>query len=163
MRLRTLALAVPVLAAGALYHVGALAGSGAPAAEGDDPTRDIARGKTLYAEHCAACHGADLGGQPDWRSPGPDGRLPAPPHDDSGHTWHHPDRVLFAYTKLGGREALARQGVEFDSGMPAFADVLSDAEIRDVLAFIKSTWSARTRSVQAERTAADETGPGTTE
>jgi mono/diheme cytochrome c family protein len=64
--------------------------------------------------------------------------------------------VLFAYTKLGGREALARQGVEFDSGMPAFADVLSNAEIRDVLAFIKSTWSPRTRSVQAERTAADE-------
>jgi mono/diheme cytochrome c family protein len=63
---------------------------------------DIAQGKALYAESCASCHGANLEGQPDWRTPGPDGRLPAPPHDETGHTWHHPDRVLFQYTKLGG-------------------------------------------------------------
>ncbi|MDO8276710.1 MAG: hypothetical protein Q7T63_01135 [Burkholderiaceae bacterium] len=24
-----------------------------------------------------------------WRSPGADGRTPAPPHDETGHTWHH--------------------------------------------------------------------------
>ena len=54
---------------------------------------DIAQGEDLYREYCAACHGADLEGQPDWRSAGPDGVLPAPPHDETGHTWHHPDGV----------------------------------------------------------------------
>ena len=116
---------------------------------------DLAQGETLYAATCASCHGANLEGQPDWRSSGPDGRLPAPPHDETGHTWHHPDRVLFQYTKLGGRAALALQGVEFDSGMPAFGDSLTDQEIWNILAYIQSTWPDRARTAQAERTAAD--------
>jgi mono/diheme cytochrome c family protein len=124
-------------------------------------TVDIAQGETLYAESCAACHGANLEGQPDWRTPDADGRLPAPPHDKTGHTWHHPDRVLFQYTKLGGREALARQGVEFDSGMPAFGDVLTDREIWNILAYIQSTWPERARATQADRTAADMANGGT--
>lgn len=118
-------------------------------------TVGVAQGEALYAQNCASCHGATLEGQPDWQAPGADGRLPAPPHDETGHTWHHPDRVLFQYTKLGGREALALQGVEFDSGMPAFGDVLTDREIWSILAYIQSTWPERERAVQAERTAAD--------
>lgn len=118
-------------------------------------TVDIAQGEALYGQNCAACHGANLEGQRDWRMPDADGRLPAPPHDETGHTWHHPDRILFQYTKLGGREALAQQGVEFDSGMPAFDDVLTDREIWNILAYIQSTWPARARAAQAERTAAD--------
>ncbi|MFP4327583.1 MAG: c-type cytochrome [Paracoccaceae bacterium] len=116
---------------------------------------DPARGAVLYADHCAACHGAELEGQPDWRRPGPDGLLPAPPHDASGHTWHHGDRLLFDYTRLGGQAALEARGVTgFDSGMPAFGGVLSDAEIRDILAFIKSTWPEELRAIQAQRTEA---------
>lgn len=121
--------------------------------EGVPETFDIVRGETLYERYCAACHGADLEGQPDWRSPGPDGVLPAPPHDETGHTWHHPDSVLFEYTKLGGKAALARQGVDFESGMPGFEEQLSDAEIWDVIAYIKSTWPERQRAIQAERSA----------
>ena len=115
---------------------------------------DIAQGENLYIENCASCHGANLEGQPDWRSPGPDGLLPAPPHDETGHTWHHPDGVLFDYTKLGGRAALALQGVEFESGMPGFSDRLSDAEIWNIISYVKSTWPERQRAVQAERSAA---------
>ena len=114
---------------------------------------DIAQGEDLYREYCAACHGADLEGQPDWRSTGPDGVLPAPPHDETGHTWHHPDGVLFDYTKLGGKAALALQGVEFESGMPGFGDQLSDAEIWNIIAYIQSTWPERQRAIQAERSA----------
>nr|WP_254656531.1 c-type cytochrome [Roseovarius sp. 217] len=114
---------------------------------------DIAQGEDLYREYCAACHGADLEGQPDWRSAGPDGVLPAPPHDETGHTWHHPDGVLFDYTKLGGKAALALQGVEFESGMPGFGDQLSDAEIWNIIAYIQSTWPERQRAIQAERSA----------
>lgn len=31
----------------------------------------LARGGKLYAQHCAACHGAKLEGQPNWRQPLP--------------------------------------------------------------------------------------------
>ncbi|TNF21209.1 MAG: cytochrome c [Rhodobacteraceae bacterium] len=116
---------------------------------------DLAEGETLYQGSCASCHGADLEGQPDWRSPGPDGALPAPPHDETGHTWHHPDSVLFEYTKLGGKAALAAQGIDFASGMPGFGDQLTDAQIRNILAYIKSTWPDRLRRSQAERSAAE--------
>ena len=113
---------------------------------------DLVAGKALYAETCAACHGANLEGQDNWRSPGADGRLPAPPHDETGHTWHHEDQVLFDYTKLGGREVMAAQGMEFDSGMPGFGDQLSDQEIWNILGFIKSIWPEEIQDMQAART-----------
>lgn len=92
--------------------------------------RDIVAGQSLYADNCASCHGATLEGQPNWRSPGADGVLPAPPHDGTGHTWHHDDDLLFEYTNLGGQAALEGRGVKgFNSGMPAFDTVLSDDEI----------------------------------
>ena len=101
----------------------------------------LAQGAAQYAEHCASCHGEKLEGAPNWRRLGEGGLYPAPPHDVSGHTWHHGDGLLFDYTKLGGEAALAVRGVaEFESGMPGFGHVLSDDEIFDVLAFIKSSW-----------------------
>ncbi len=112
---------------------------------------DISAGEALYEENCAACHGADLEGQANWRSPGDDGRLPAPPHDETGHTWHHGDQVLFEYTKLGGRALMEAQGMEFDSGMPGFGDQLSDSEIWQILGYIKSTWPLRIQEVQSAR------------
>ena len=113
--------------------------------------RDLVRGQTLYAEHCAACHGANLEGQPNWRSADENGVLPAPPHDETGHTWHHDNRLLFEYTKFGGAEALAARGVAgFNSGMPGFADTISDDEIWDILAFIRSTWPERIQEIQRE-------------
>src|SRR3984893_6075924 len=40
----------------------------------------VGRGKAVYAQYCASCHGANLEGQPNWRERQPNGRLPAPPH-----------------------------------------------------------------------------------
>lgn len=117
----------------------------------DDPIA----GKVLYLQSCAACHGTNLEGQPNWQSADASGRVPAPPHDRTGHTWHHADSLLFNYTKLGGKEALAREGVDFNSGMPAFGDQYSDQQIRDILAYIKSTWPDRERQAQAQRTEAE--------
>ena len=117
---------------------------------------DIVAGEALYATSCASCHGANLEGQPDWRSPGDDGKLRAPPHDKDGHTWHHGDALLFNYTKLGGKAALAEQGMDFDSGMPGFSDSLTDAEIWNILGYIKSTWPERMRETQASRTESEQ-------
>ncbi|MDA0191732.1 MAG: cytochrome c, partial [Proteobacteria bacterium] len=102
-------------------------------------------GRPIYADQCATCHGAELEGQPGWRSPLPSGRLPAPPHDASGHTWHHPDDVLFRIVREG---TAAVVGGGYESDMPGFADVLSDADIRAVLDYIKSTWPERERRYQ---------------
>ncbi len=123
---------------------------------------DIPRGASLYAEHCASCHGERLEGAPHWRTRGADGLYPAPPHDETGHTWHHGDRLLFDYTKLGGEGALAALGVpDFESGMPGFGHVLGDEEIRAVLAFIKSTWPEAIRRHQAQVTGQEaEAGSG---
>jgi mono/diheme cytochrome c family protein len=114
--------------------------------------RDIVAGQSLYADNCASCHGANLEGQPNWQSPNADGVLPAPPHDRTGHTWHHDDELLFEYTKLGGAAALEVRGVTgFNSGMPAFNETLTDDEIWDILAYIRSTWPEREREAQAKR------------
>ena len=114
--------------------------------------RDIVAGQSLYADNCASCHGAKLEGQPNWQSPNADGVLPAPPHDRTGHTWHHDDELLFEYTKLGGAAALEVRGVTgFNSGMPAFNETLTDDDIWDILAYIRSTWPEREREAQANR------------
>lgn len=114
-------------------------------AAGLDPENreKVALGARLYAEHCAACHGADLEGQRDWRRRRPDGRLPAPPHDETGHTWHHPARQLFTLTKHG---PAALVGGGYQSDMPAYAGTLSDDEIWAVLSYIKSRWPADIRA-----------------
>jgi mono/diheme cytochrome c family protein len=117
---------------------------------------DIAAGETLYAENCATCHGANLEGQSDWQSPHTDSRLPAPPHDATGHTWHHGDSLLFDYTKLGGQSAMAAQGLEFDSAMPGFGDTLTDDQIWNVIAYIKSTWPDQVHEMQQSRTESEQ-------
>ena len=117
--------------------------------DGADPDdrRQVALGEQLYRAHCASCHGVNLEGQADWRTRNADGTLKPPPHDDSGHTCHHPDRVLFDYTKQGGGPT-APPG--FTSAMPGFAQTLGDGEIWAVLAFIKSRWPAPVRERQRQ-------------
>lgn len=109
----------------------------------------LEQGRQVYAENCASCHGARLEGQPDWQTPLPSGRLPAPPHDASGHTWHHGDDLLLRIVRDG---TAAVVGGGYESDMPGFAGVLSDEEIQAVLAFIRSGWPERERAYQAEMT-----------
>ena len=99
----------------------------------------VARGQEIYVNACAACHGQKLEGQQNWNERRPDGRLPAPPHNEKGHTWHHADRQLFEITKYG-TAAFAPQGYQTD--MRGYEDVLTDNEILDVLAYIKAQWPA---------------------
>lgn len=105
----------------------------------------VALGRTVYADNCAGCHGVDLEGAPNWRTRNDDGILPAPPHDETGHTWHHPDAVLMDITRLGGQKFMP-QG--FQSGMPAFGETLSEREIAASLAFIFSSWPKKVSARQ---------------
>lgn len=108
----------------------------------DDPAL-VALGADIYAEQCAACHGASLQGEPNWQRRNADGKLPAPPHDESGHTWHHDEATLFAITKHGTARTANLEGYESD--MPIYDGLLTDEEIVAVLSFIKSTWPKEIR------------------
>lgn len=105
----------------------------------------VALGSAVNIARCASCHGMELEGQADWRERRADGRLPAPPHDASGHTWHHSDQQLFTITKRGVRAIVPG----YQSDMPAFEEVLTDREIWAVLAYIKNTWPPDIRARQA--------------
>lgn len=118
-------------------------------------------GKRVYATNCAACHGAQLEGQPDWRLRRPDGRLPAPPHDASGHTWHHPDDMLIGMVQEGFQTGrYAPPG--YASDMPGYGGILGKREIISSLAYIKSTWPKQQRLLQQRvtRQARQNGGPG---
>ena len=108
--------------------------------------KQVALGKTVYAAQCAACHGANLQGQSDWQVRKADKKLPAPPHDASGHTWHHDDDTLINITKFGFEKYT---GPGYQTDMPKFAGVLSDDEVFAVLAYIKSTWPKEEAEHQA--------------
>ena len=108
--------------------------------------QQVLLGQNIYQRNCASCHGPKLEGQPSWQIRKSNGRLPAPPHDETGHTWHHPDRDLFKITKDGMRPPVAPEGYESD--MPPFSGVLTDREIWAVLAFIKSSWPTRIQRLQ---------------
>ena len=100
----------------------------------------VALGKQVYANQCMVCHGDQLQGQPNWQMRSPEGLLPAPPHDASGHTWHHPSAYLIEFVKRGPAQMV---GNGYQSAMGGYAGVLTDDEIVAVLSYIKSTWSAR--------------------
>jgi S-disulfanyl-L-cysteine oxidoreductase SoxD len=77
-----------------------------------------AEGHRLYTIHCSCCHGKSLEGQPN-------GKMPAPPHDASGHTWHHSDDDLTGIVKFGLKPYVAK---DYESDMPAFEPILKDKE-----------------------------------
>ena len=112
--------------------------------------RNIENGHDNYQEYCASCYGVNLEGQANWRSRNEDGTLPAPPHDETGHTWHHETEMLLDYNKLGGQLTLEAIVVKnFTSVMPGFENVLTDEQIWEILAFIRSTWPMRIQDAHA--------------
>lgn len=108
----------------------------------------VAAGEEIYLSQCADCHGAALEGQPNWRSRDANGLLPAPPHDASGHTWHHADDLLFEITKYGASVVIGDP--DYRSIMPVYEDILSDDDIIAVLSYIKNSWPAEQRQWQEE-------------
>ncbi len=110
---------------------------------------EVRAGQAVYAAHCASCHGADLGGQPDWQAPGPDGFLPAPPLNHLGHGYAHPEPALVSMVLDGYAPGICAPG---EGKMPAFRGRLSEEEIANVVLFVKSNWTAGQRKYQREQT-----------
>lgn len=98
----------------------------------------VSHGQSLYGLHCSSCHGQGLQGQKGWQVLSHMGTLGAPPHDQSGHTWHHGDQMLFDYIKEGDHSLFS---ANVKRTMPGFADKLDDREIWSILAYIKSHWN----------------------
>lgn len=113
--------------------VGAGNGRDAVVERESDPAQ-VARGKAVYAQYCIECHGADGKGQAgDWRVRDADGHFPPPPLDDSAHAWHHPTAVLLEVIREGSPQG--------EGKMPAWKGRLTEQQMQDVVAYIKSLWS----------------------
>ncbi len=125
-----------------------------------DNAEIVARGRDVYKAQCASCHGDNLQGEANWREPGADGKMPAPPHNKRGHTWHHRDELLFGLTKFGAKAMLKLD--DYQTNMPVFDGVLEDQDIIAVLSYIKSTWPEEIRNrhdqMNAEYAAAKKSG-----
>jgi mono/diheme cytochrome c family protein len=112
-------------------------------------SESVELGELIYAQHCASCHGLDLEGEANWKEPNPDDSFRAPPHDASGHTWHHGDAQLLEAIQRGGARIPAKFG---SSQMPGYAGTLTETEMIAVLDYIKSTWPDELRLVQWQQT-----------
>ncbi|MCW8907400.1 MAG: cytochrome c [Sedimenticola sp.] len=99
-----------------------------------DPA-SVAAGERLYSQHCVACHGERGAGEapipPTIRAPG---YLAAMPLDETSHAWHHSDEQLVE---------TIMEGLRRTDRMPPRKGLLSQAEARQLVAYIKSLWSPR--------------------
>ena len=119
----------------------------AASAHGNPGAQRIDAGHRVYAAQCAACHGANAQGQPDWDRPDAAGELPAPPHDRDGHTWKHSDAMLYRIVKDGWRDPYNKTQ---RLTMPGFGATLRPQDIRDVIRYLKTLWTPEQRSFQRE-------------
>ena len=128
---------------------GAMALASAPSYAIDPTnTQTIALGKEVYDIQCASCHGANLEGEVGYGQESEDGLLKAPPHNETGHTWHHNNSYLIDSIKKGGARL---QGANGTSAMPAYENILTPEEIGAVLAYIQSTWPEDILAQQSKR------------
>lgn len=105
----------------------------APVEKQLDSAQMLARGAKLYATSCRPCHG-------DRHGKGSIGR--AHPHNEKGHSWHHPDGQLEEWI-LHGKPG---PGI---SVMPGF-NYFSEDDAEAILVFIKTWWTAEQREMQAD-------------
>ena len=114
--------------------------NGSQSGDAVSPVSTSRTGQEIFAATCAACHGADGRGQPNWHIPKEDGILPAPPLNGDGHTWHHADGLLYRIVSGGGKILEDPTVPSFKSGMPAFGEQLSHEELIAVITYVKSLW-----------------------
>ena len=98
-----------------------------------DLSKALARGAKVYATSCRPCHG-------DRHGKGSIAR--AHPHNEIGHTWHHPDAQLKEWI-INGKPGPG------SSIMPGFT-YLREHDVEAILALIKTWWTDEQRESQAD-------------
>lgn len=93
----------------------ALMGIGMAAISQSSDAANIVNGQQIYGMHCAACHG-----------PRGEGVVPDAPKFRLGERLDQPDMALMQSVKSGKKT------------MPPFFGILQDAQILDVLAFVRT-------------------------
>lgn len=93
----------------------ALMGIGMAAISQSSGAANIVNGQQIYGMHCAACHG-----------PRGEGVVPDAPKFRLGERLDQPDMALMQSVKSGKKT------------MPPFFGILQDAQILDVLAFVRT-------------------------
>ena len=83
-----------------------------------------------------------------------------PPHNATGHTWHHSDRQLTAIILDGSGQMgeMMRQmmgTVKDTPRMPAFRGALAEEDVANILAYIKTWWTPEQREWQRRVTESD--------
>ena len=102
----------------------------------NDPVH-VKMGEKVYLQQCFSCHVFNIEGQSGWQDTMIYGMRLAPPHNKSGHTWHHPDELLFSLTKSGFKVMI---NDDYKVSMPVCDVILSNEEIIASLSYIKFTW-----------------------
>ena len=97
-------------------------------------------GAAIYSGSCAACHGADGKGQPPFMPP-----LAGNP------AVLDPNASSLINLVLNGAEPLVVKGVPDAYRMPQFRVQLTDAQIADVLSYVRGAWGNNTGAVTADQ------------
>lgn len=108
----------------------ALLGAAAPSNEATKPSAEaLERGKTVYMKTCVACHQANGAGL-----------APVfPPLD--GSEWLQLDNTVLAKIVLRGLQGPIKvKGADYNMVMAPLGDTLKDAEVADVLNYVRATW-----------------------
>jgi len=101
------------------------------------------KGEALFSDNCAACHQA-----------GGDGVPGAFPPLKGNAVVNDADATKHIRTVLFGLEGVTIDGVKYDSAMPEFGDMLSDADIAAVINYERGAWGNHGTPVTAADVAA---------
>ncbi|MEK9672317.1 MAG: c-type cytochrome [Rhodospirillaceae bacterium] len=115
----------------------------------------VTMGGTTYQKFCLECHGDRLKGRASWDRAIHMREQAGIPLNADGVTWHLSDQRLFGAIATGDR---VKNGKSERIHKDGYAGKLSDAEIWALIAYFKTTWTARQLLAQQESTQRERPG-----
>lgn len=114
----------------------------------DPANTELAAAQRNYNSYCAHCHGyvGDGQGAPSEERTLALGYKIVPRHDAQGHTWQHPDQLLFETIKYGVDSPLNLYP------MVEYGSRLTDDDIWGIIDYLKRFWTNEQRAHQQRLT-----------